>query len=62
MFGSPAAAVTFRKQAQISRVAQDYLVRHSLFDTPARFDVVSVLLPSSDSVLIEIISNAFDLC
>jgi putative endonuclease len=61
LFGSPAAAVTKRKQIQISRTAQDYLARNKLFDTPAHFDVVSVLLPAVGNVEIEIIENAFDL-
>jgi len=61
-FGSPAAAVTVKKQAQISRVAQDYLARENLFDRPARFDVIAVLAPDGKKPHIEIITNAFELC
>lgn len=60
-FGPPAAAVTRRKQAQISRVAQEYLAKENLFDTAARFDVISILAPAGKKAEIEIITNAFDL-
>lgn len=60
-FGGPAAAVTLRKQAQISRVAVEYLAREDLFDSAARFDVVAVLAPAGRQPQIEIITNAFDL-
>jgi len=60
-FGSPAAAVTVKKQAQISRVAQEYLARENLFDRPARFDVIAVFAPDGKKPQIEVITNAFDL-
>lgn len=59
-FGSPAQAVTPRKQLQICRVAEDYLARHGLFDTAARFDVVTVVLTANQQAQIEIIPAAFD--
>ena len=61
-FGTPFAAVTVKKQKQIGRVAQDYLARHELFDRPARFDVVSILLDGNRPPAIELLANAFDLC
>jgi putative endonuclease len=61
-YGSPFAAVTKQKQRQISRVAQDYLARHRLFDWPARFDVVSILMDKDRPPVIELLANAFDLC
>ena len=61
-YGSPAAAVTIRKQRQISRVAQCYLTEHKLFDSPARFDVISVLCDATKDHQIDHINNAFDLC
>jgi len=61
-FGSPAAAVTFRKQRQISKTAQYYLAERNLFDASARFDVVSIILNPGQRTLIEIIPDAFDLC
>lgn len=60
--GSPAAAVDLRKQRQISRTAQWYLAERTLFDSPARFDVISVLFDDTRQLTIEHISNAFDLC
>jgi putative endonuclease len=61
LFGSPAAAVTVRKQAQISRVAQEFLQREGLVACPARFDVVSVLAPPGTAPRLEVITDAFDL-
>lgn len=60
--GSPAAAVTARKQRQISKAAQFYLAEHRLFDTPARFDVVAIVIGNGGRHLVEIIPDAFDLC
>lgn len=61
-FGSPASAVNTRKQRQISRAAQYYLAEQQLFDSPARFDVVSILCADGKSWQIDHINNAFDLC
>lgn len=60
--GSPAAAVDFRKQRQISRTAQWYLAEQTLSDPPARFDVISVLYDEAGQLTIEHIRDAFDLC
>jgi putative endonuclease len=60
-YGSPFAAVTEKKQRQIGRVAQDYLSRNKLFDRPARFDVVSILINRDRPPVIELLPNAFDL-
>lgn len=61
-FGAPAAAVDYRKQKQISKVAHHYLVTHNSEDTDARFDVVSVLSPQGKKTEIIHIVNAFDFC
>ncbi len=61
-YGSPAAAVTLRKQRQITRAAQWYLAEQQLFDVPARFDVISVLYGEANRQQIDHINNAFDLC
>ncbi|MCP4343047.1 MAG: YraN family protein [Desulfobulbaceae bacterium] len=61
-YGCPAAAVNMRKQRQISKAAQCYLAEHSLFDSPARFDVVSVLCDHNNNHHFDHINNAFDLC
>ena len=61
-FGSPAAAVTSRKQRQISRVAQYYLLKQASVNRSARFDVVTVLCQAGALPEIELIKNAFDRC
>jgi putative endonuclease len=61
-YGTPAAAVTIRKQRQITRAAQWYLAEQKLFDAPARFDVISVLFGEASRQEIDHITNAFDLC
>ena len=61
-YGSPAAAVTHRKQRQISKTAQYYLAERNLFDAPARFDVVCIAIDTDQQARIEILPNAFDLC
>ena len=61
IFGTPSEAVDGRKQRQLSRIAQDYLLNHQLNDVAARFDVVGVTLdPHNRPVTIELIKNAFD--
>ncbi len=60
-FGSPFEAVTRNKQQQIARTAQDYICRKKLTNSPARFDVVGVLLSTGKEPLVEMIQNAFDL-
>ena len=60
-FGGPAAAVDWRKQRQLSKVALTYLNKKKLSNVPARFDVVAVeLIPPSPRI--EVIPNAFELC
>ncbi len=58
--GHPLEAITLRKQRQISKVAQCYLTENHLFDTAARFDVVSVILSQNKQIQVEVIPNAFD--
>ena len=58
--GAPQEAVHSRKQAQISRVALEFIQRYGLEHQRARFDVVAVQL-SSAGYTIELIQNAFDL-
>ncbi len=61
IFGTPSEAVDGRKQRQLSRIAQDYLLNHQLNDVAARFDVVGVTLDQHNRpVTIELIKNAFD--
>ena len=58
--GTPQEAVNPRKQAQISRVALEFIQRYGLEHQRARFDVVAVQF-SSAGYTIEFIQNAFDL-
>jgi putative endonuclease len=60
-FGPPFAAVTEKKQKQIGKVAQDYLCRNGLFNRPARFDVVSILIKDGRKPNIDLLVDAFDL-
>ncbi len=60
-FGFPSESVTFRKRRQIARAAQAYLSLNNLHNSPARFDVVSVLLDNKGQPEIELIRNAFEL-
>ena len=59
-FGQPFEAVTPKKQAQLARVATDYLSRKKLLDQPARFDVISILLPDTGNATIEHLPNCFE--
>lgn len=57
--GDPAESVTPAKRRQIVRVAQSYLGRYGMQETPCRFDVVSILIPRDGKPLIELIQDAF---
>jgi putative endonuclease len=59
MFGEPVEAVTHEKRRRITRVAQDYMMRHRLAESPCRFDVVSVQF-NGNTPVIEVFRNAFD--
>ena len=59
-FGQPFEAVTRKKQAQISRVALDYMNRNKLLDQPARFDVISILINKNGKAAIEHLRNCFE--
>ncbi|MFH0780736.1 MAG: YraN family protein [Pseudomonadota bacterium] len=61
-YGHPASSITRHKQRQISKSAQYYLAEHNLFDSHARFDVISIVIDPVQGPLVEIIPNAFDLC
>lgn len=59
-FGEPQEAVNKFKQIQISKAALTYLKNNSLLDSPARFDIVSVLYVNV-APEINLIKNAFEL-
>jgi len=60
-YGVPQLAVTPFKQRQISKAALTWLARNHKHDSPARFDVIAILLNSNYLHQIEHIKNAFDL-
>lgn len=62
MYGAPFEAVTPKKQEQLSKVALEYLSQHNLNESPARFDVVSIIYADGKKPEIELIKNAFELC
>lgn len=59
-YGQPLEAVTPKKQAQISRVALDYITRNKLSDQPVRFDVISILIVENKKPEIEHLQNCFE--
>jgi putative endonuclease len=59
-YAGGAAAVTWRKQRTIVRVAETFLARARLTHLPCRFDVVSVDWPPGQGPRAEIIRGAFD--
>ena len=58
--GTPAEAVTPRKQRRIIAMARDFLARYQSDATSCRFDVVAVLLPDAGPPVVDVIRNAFD--
>ncbi len=59
-FGSPFEAVDARKQRQLSKIAQQYLLSHDLTSSPARFDVIAITMTQNNRPEIELITNAFE--
>ncbi len=60
-FGLPQAAVTRRKQRQISKIALAYLQAQNLLNAPCRFDVIAIYLsPQCELLRLEQIENAFE--
>lgn len=61
LYGSPHDAVDQRKQRQLSKIAQEYLVSRRLQDIVARFDVLGVTLDQQNRLIkVELIKDAFD--
>jgi putative endonuclease len=58
--GTPAEAVTPRKQRRIIAMARDFLARYQSEATSCRFDVVAILLPDDGPPVVDVIRNAFD--
>ncbi len=59
-FGSAAEAVTGRKQAKISLMASEFLLRRGAPAVPCRFDVVAVAVGEGKAPTVEVIRGAFD--
>ncbi len=59
-FGTGAEAVDLRKQQQLSRIAQDYLVSRQVEYHQARFDVIAVALANPQQPQFTHIKNAFE--
>lgn len=58
--GQPFEAVTLQKQRQLTRLAGTFLKQHQLLNQAARFDVISIIWQSDQSVPeIEHYQNAF---
>ena len=58
--GTPAEAVTPRKQRRIVAMARDFLARYQSDATSCRFDVVAILVSDGGPPVIDVIRNAFD--
>lgn len=58
--GTPAEAVTFHKRSQIAKCARYYLKRYGIYDSPCRFDVLSILLLPDKEPVFELIESAFE--
>jgi putative endonuclease len=56
----PSAAVTLRKQRQITRTARIYRRIFDIYSTPYRYDVVSIVLPVDGEPFIEHLKGFWD--
>ncbi len=61
LFGDAAEAVTPLKQWRMTRLANDYLLRHPAPGCPCRFDVVSIHF-DGDRPTVNVYRAAFDAC
>lgn len=58
IFGDPAFAVTKKKQKQIIKAANKYVVENDIQDE-TRFDIISVIIPSKSEPILEHHKDAF---
>jgi len=62
IYGTPAEAVTPRKQNRIYRTAQLYILKKRIFKFNFRFDVIEVILNSKDNdYSVRLIKDAFQI-
>jgi putative endonuclease len=59
-YGTPQEAVTPRKQAQICKVAMEFVQRYKLENCHCRFDVMAINA-APDTYTVDFIANAFEL-
>jgi len=60
LYGTPAQALSYRKQAAIIRLARIYMQNNRYMDKPVRFDVIELMMDRTGKVLdIQLIKNAF---
>ena len=57
--GTPAEAVHYQKQKQLTRLALAYLAKHDLDDVPCRFDVVEVVRRPPAPARLTLLRDAF---
>lgn len=58
-YGEPEYAITKSKQNQIKKIANAYLFEKEINEIDCRFDVISILLRTKETPLIEHYENAF---
>ena len=58
-FGPPELAVTRKKQTQIRKISQAYLIQKNIKDQDCRLDVIAILLKKNLPPEINHIENAF---
>ncbi|MCP2605140.1 YraN family protein [Candidatus Aminicenantes bacterium AH-873-B07] len=57
-FGYPQESVTLRKQKQLKKIAQGYIIKKGLDNINCRFDVIAILFSSGKPSILHI-KNAF---
>ena len=60
-FGSPADALSLRKQRHLSKAALAYIKQKHLTEKDARFDLVGIIQDEQGAVTIDIVPDAFAL-
>ena len=60
VFGTAAQAVDYRKQQKIIHTAQKFLLKHRLFGTSCRFDVIEIYPTSPSTCRVHHLINAFE--
>jgi putative endonuclease len=59
-YGHGGEAIHRLKRHRMMQLALDYMMRHRLFQTPCRFDVVSIDVDEG-KLVVEVFQNAFDM-